>query len=206
MDSSTTKVSPEAFERLFKEYQICHEQASRLESHIWQTATLFGVGSAIGLVSLASKEPDWVKTLVAAILAIIASLVWLRFAGRWWSIQRLKFERMDEIDKQIGFRQNIIVGETDIEAQSHRRYLQKHGRFPRRKWNQHHLIPGDVPARFFFEETTNIVVSSQLSGSYAIRTLSCGSFSLLTRRSQNSCPTFVHSSATSWHWRFSGVL
>lgn len=136
MDESTVRVSQETFDRLVKEYQICHEQAGRLESYIWQTAILFSVGSAIGLVSLASKEPNWVITVVAAIFAINVSLVWWRFARRWWSIQHLKFERMDEIDRRIGFRQSLLVKERDEEAQRHRRYMQEHGHVLQRVLNR----------------------------------------------------------------------
>jgi len=149
-----TEAGPEDFERLFKEYQICHEHVFQLESYIWQTAMLFGVGSAISLVSLASQRPDWVKTLVATILAINISLVWWRFARRWWSIQHLKLERMHEIDQQIRFRQSVLVEERDVEAQKHRRYWQKYGCFLQRIWNQLcYSIPDNTSAVLSFRKS-----------------------------------------------------
>ena len=151
MDSSISEMSSETFERLFKEYQICHEHASRLESYIWQTATLLGVGSIVGLVSLAGKntytDADLGTTVIAAVFAINVSLVWWRFAKRWWSIQHVKFDRMDEIDERIGFQQSILVRERNREAMSHIRYLQENGPRLRQMWYRlQYFIPDEIQA------------------------------------------------------------
>ncbi len=128
MQNSTTQISDSDFERLFKEYQSCREDASRLESYIWKTAGLLGVASGTGVVlrSTAGEHdlPHLVTTVLIAVLAINLSLIWWRFARRWWSIQHLKYERLDQIEKLIGFGQDINVGTRDREAMGDRLYLQ----------------------------------------------------------------------------------
>jgi hypothetical protein len=148
MDSSTY------IERLLDLYQIYDKQASRLESHIWQTAALLGIGSAVGLVALASEYKKTLAylgtTVVATIFAINASLVWWRFARRWWSIQRLKIERMDEIERRINeemkFPENALVSERDEEVMKHRLYFRKEGSLYQRISNKSFFfsIPDDL--------------------------------------------------------------
>lgn len=141
--------SSKTFDRLFKEYQICSDQVSRLEKNVWQTAALLGVGSIVGLVSLASEytsaSTPFEVILAASIFAIVVSFVWLRFAKRWWSIQSVKLERMSEIDRVIGFRQNVLIDERNSEALGHKLYLRKKSRFPKSLWIRLlHSIPDDV--------------------------------------------------------------
>lgn len=118
-------------ERLLKEYQICLEQASRLESNIWQTAGLLGIGSIVGLISLIGDGTlaPFGAVLVAAVFAINVSLVWLRFTRRWGSIQTLKFERMSEIERKIDFKQSVLVEDRNKEALSHKIFLRESGNF-----------------------------------------------------------------------------
>ena len=49
MADSTPLLAADIFEQRFKEYRICREEAARLESSMWQTAAVFGLGSAAGL-------------------------------------------------------------------------------------------------------------------------------------------------------------
>lgn len=130
----------ENFERRFKEYQVCLQQVKQLEANIWQTAGLLGIGSAAVLISIMGKDAQsrapLSTILVVAILAITVSLVWLRFARRWSSIQHVKFARINEIEEEIGFCQNIRVAERDREIQAHMLYLIENGRFWRRIWTR----------------------------------------------------------------------
>jgi hypothetical protein len=137
---------------LVEEYRICQNQASRLETNVWQTATLLGIGSIVGLVSLAKQtssqcQTGWITVMLASAVTINATIVWWRFARRWWSIQHLKYERMREIETVVGLKQSQMVLERDSEAQQHRRYLQQEGR-----WHQRILsllcfsLPKDVQA------------------------------------------------------------
>jgi hypothetical protein len=114
-------------EMLFKEYEICTKEASRLESNVWHTALLFSIGSGAGLIyfikeSIISKG-DYIKLGLSvslfAFFSMIVSLVWWRMARRWWSIQQLKYERMREIEKALGFKQCSMVSERDNEIMQH---------------------------------------------------------------------------------------
>ncbi|MBI4456678.1 MAG: hypothetical protein HY644_12360 [Acidobacteria bacterium] len=135
MEHSTPQAHSERVDRLVDVYRIYNDQVSRLESYIWQTATLLGIGSAVGLVSLADKYENTTaylgKVTMAAVFTINASLVWWRFAKRWWSIQHLKLERIDEIerriDRQMEFQQSVLVSERDVEAMGHKRHLREQG-------------------------------------------------------------------------------
>jgi len=117
-----------------EEYKLCDEKAARLEGYIWQTASLFGVGSAVALQSVAGMSPadDAATIAITSILGITFSLVWWRFARRWWSIQYLMFQRMETLDELHGSRMAQIVRDVDSAAQRHRLYLRKQGtRFER---------------------------------------------------------------------------
>jgi hypothetical protein len=112
MADSVPHVAAEVFDQGFKEYQICREDAARLESYIWQTAAVFGIASAVGLaftLPLAGLVPPlhYARLAVAIMTAfeINASLVWWRFVRGWCSIQTLKYQRMDDLEAELGFRQ-----------------------------------------------------------------------------------------------------
>jgi hypothetical protein len=117
---------------LIEEYRICQENASRLEANIWQTAALLGIGSIVGLTSLAKlTTPNakcyWLVAVAASALAVNATTAWWRFARRWWSIQHVSYDRMSEIESQIGFKRVSMVRHRDRVAQKHRLYLKKCG-------------------------------------------------------------------------------
>jgi hypothetical protein len=131
---------------LIEEYKLCDEKAARLEGYIWQTAALFGIGSIVSLVATAKEfsetpENTAVPTIIAAIFGILASLVWWRFARRWWSIQHLMFERMREVDGETGSRMSVIVEERDSESYANRRYHQLHGTWISKLYNKYFYIP-----------------------------------------------------------------
>lgn len=153
MSNLTPESHPDSIEQLLELYKIFDEQVSRLESYIWQTATLLGIGSAVGLFSLANGtagvKPN--EVTIAAIFAINASLIWWRFAKRWWSIQHLKFERMDEIekrlDKQMKLGQGLTVRERDVEAMQQVKHLREKGSFRQRMASLQFSIPREIKAK-----------------------------------------------------------
>ncbi len=117
------------FKALVEEYQICREDASRLESQIWKTSTILGLSSATGLVlklqsELTSIEHFYIITAIA-VLIITASLVWWRLSRRWWSIQHVKYRRMNDLEAKLGFKHNSSINCADTIAMSHIRYKQK---------------------------------------------------------------------------------
>lgn len=114
-------------EILFREYEICTREASRLEHNVWQTAILFSIGSGAGLVYFLKEsiifKGDYIKlglfVSLFAFFSIIVSLAWWRMARRWLSIQQLKYERMREIERILGLGQCSIVYERDNEKMQH---------------------------------------------------------------------------------------
>jgi hypothetical protein len=113
-------------EMLFKEYEICTKEASRLEANIWQTATLFSIGSGTGFIYFlkefigkGTSKPLSATIFLFAMFTIVVSLFWWRLAKRWYSIQHLKYERIMEIEKKLGFNQCGIVIERDNETMQH---------------------------------------------------------------------------------------
>jgi hypothetical protein len=150
MADSAPHLSAESFDQRFKEYQICHDDAARLESYLWQTAAVFGIASAVGLaftLPLAGRVPPlhYARLAVAMVTAfeINASLLWWRFVRRWWSIQALKYQRMDELEAELGFRQRSMVKKADEEA-----IARPHGRMGPR--GRTHEYRGALPAIQFF--------------------------------------------------------
>lgn len=137
------------FGALIEEYKICREEASRMESHIWTTSTILGLSSGAGLLinlkaELQSQEHFYLITALAA-LVIAASMVWWRLSRRWWSIQHLKFRRMNAIEQRLGFQQNSLVVLADLKAMAHVRAQQTSGRlFTRICSRVSHEIPSNI--------------------------------------------------------------
>lgn len=117
------------YKALIEEYKMCREDASRLESQIWKAFTILGLSSATGLVlklksELTSQEHFYMISAIA-VLMVTAFLVWWRLSRRWWSIQRVKYRRMDDLEIKLGFKQNSSINFTDTKAMSNIRYKQK---------------------------------------------------------------------------------
>jgi hypothetical protein len=150
MPDSPADIDPDALDRRFKEYQICREEAARLESYMWLTAAVFGAASAAGLgftLPLAARVPPlhYARLAVAMVTAfeINASLLWWRFVRRWWSIQTLTYQRMDALEAVLGFRQHSLVSEADEQAMAI-----PHARTDR--LGRTHEYRGSLPAIQFF--------------------------------------------------------
>jgi hypothetical protein len=112
---------------LFKEYDICRKEALQLETNIWKTAAIFSIGSGVGLtyflkeylIFKGNANQIGLVVFLFGSFSIIVSLVWWRIVKRWWSIQHIKYERMRELEKLLGFRQCSMVCERDCEAMEH---------------------------------------------------------------------------------------
>lgn len=120
---------PDKYTRALDEYKLCHEQIKRLEASIWQTATLFGVGSGVGLVAVATqlaKTPSQFAfpSIAASLVGIVLTLVWWRFAQRWWSIQHVYLSRMRELElSPLGFEMGRKVKEIDDMLERNTKWL-----------------------------------------------------------------------------------
>ena len=102
---------------LIEEYRFCHEKVNNLEGHIWKTATIFGIGSITGILTLSRETQNQtfnpLLSIIVSLLAIGILLSWWRFANRWWSIQHAIIERMKEIELIMEWKINRYVCSCD---------------------------------------------------------------------------------------------
>src|SRR5262245_46466370 len=78
-------------DKLWREYEICQKAAQTLESIIWQTSGVIGIGSIGTLVLVVNRpdkdQPSWRVALIIGLSIFLLSIIWLFMARRWWSIQ-----------------------------------------------------------------------------------------------------------------------
>jgi hypothetical protein len=90
----------DADEKLLEEYKLCQDRAEKIESRIWKTSGVIGIGSLGGLLALAGKGPDLVAGISGAVL-IFATWIWWGMANRWWDLQQIIFSRMRCIELDL---------------------------------------------------------------------------------------------------------
>lgn len=93
-------------ELLFEEYKLCQESTQKLESTIWQTSGVIGIGSIGSFIYLAVRQTKNVNTpLVFAAGSVIVLTVWIwwNIALRWWDIQHAIFLRMGDIEENLKY-------------------------------------------------------------------------------------------------------
>jgi hypothetical protein len=105
MSKKSEKGQPDD-EKLWKEHKACQNAALSLESPIWQTSSVIGIG-LIGTLLLvanhaAKEQPPWQVAAVIGLYTSVASFIWWFMARRWWSIQHAMFIRMRYIEEALG--------------------------------------------------------------------------------------------------------
>jgi hypothetical protein len=100
-----------------EEYKLCVQRVQALDKNIWQSATIFGIGSLAGIIFILK---DWETLKQYPSLVIIISfvgtalnLVWWRLVKRWWSIQQALIRRMEFIERQLNFGANLYIAYLD---------------------------------------------------------------------------------------------
>ena len=92
-------------ELLLKEYELCQNATQSLETIIWQTSAIIGIGSIGAFILVANRSEDkslpWIAICVIGLLVSSASWVWFLMARRWWSIQHANFLRMRHIEERL---------------------------------------------------------------------------------------------------------
>ena len=101
-----TSVPTDDREVLLKEYEFSQSTAQSMESAIWQSSSVIGLGliGSFLLVALrgADSQPPWYVACLLAPIALIISGLWWLIARRWWSVQHAMFMRMRHIEKRLG--------------------------------------------------------------------------------------------------------
>jgi hypothetical protein len=102
---------------LLEEYKLCVTRVQALDKNIWQSATIFGIGSVAGIIiifntwRILAEHPA--SVIIVSFIGITLNLVWWRLAKRWWSIQQAFIRRMEIIERQINFGGNLYIAYLD---------------------------------------------------------------------------------------------
>jgi hypothetical protein len=110
--------SKENTETLLKEYGFCDNQIGRLDSLIWQTASLIypiSLGGFAYFGTSTTHTPDrFLSLLAVAIGSITLILIWYLLSRMWFRFQSIAFYRMVEIEDELGimwrFRYSSYLG------------------------------------------------------------------------------------------------
>jgi hypothetical protein len=93
-------------EVLLKEYEFCQSTAQSMESNIWQSSAVIGLGliGSFILISMraGTSQPPWYIACMIAPITLVISLLWWLIARRWWSVQHAMFFRMRHIERELG--------------------------------------------------------------------------------------------------------
>lgn len=118
-------MADELTHELLEEYRICRDSSHRLESNVYRTATIFGIGSAAAIavvtqgfgVLATAQEISPIDRLLTVTLATALALAgwftWWRMAERWRSVSWAMIVRMQHIERSTGLRANLYVRALD---------------------------------------------------------------------------------------------
>lgn len=118
-------------EVLLKEYELCTNDANHLEEVIWTTAGVLITASIAGVGLLGSTIPpnarpyDYLFRAGIAVLSVIFVWSWRIIASRWYSIQRMMYYRIIEIEEElemykeryVSYLDKAVEGETYPQSQ-----------------------------------------------------------------------------------------
>jgi hypothetical protein len=99
---------------LLKECELCSADANHLEEMIWTTAGILITASVAGVGFLGSSVPkslyDYLIRTSIAILSIFFIYLWTVIVSRWYSIQRMMYFRIQEIEEELGmYKERYII-------------------------------------------------------------------------------------------------
>ena len=91
---------------LLEEYKLCQESTQKLESTIWQTSGVIGIGSIGSFIYLAVRQTEKINTLLvfaAGCVIVLTVWIWWNISLRWWDIQHAIFLRMGDIEENLKY-------------------------------------------------------------------------------------------------------
>ncbi|MBW8003673.1 MAG: hypothetical protein FVQ80_16960 [Planctomycetes bacterium] len=94
-------------EKMIEEYKLCQQKTQHLESMIWKTSGIIGIGSLSALIYFAKQavdeagKPQERLFLFFGAIVVITVWIWWFMAKRWWDIQHWTFERMRDIEEDL---------------------------------------------------------------------------------------------------------
>jgi len=110
---------------LLKEYESCDAQVSRIDTLIWQTASVvFPIALAafayFGLTSTHTADQFFV-VLAVAIGSVTLLITWYLLSRQWYGYQAIAFYRMREIEAELGlwhYRYSFLMRRPSAERKS----------------------------------------------------------------------------------------
>ncbi len=115
---------------LVEEYKLYQDSVQKLESTIWTTSGVIGIGSLGTIIAVLSQfSPGMLLSnaentetvtptflfIVVLIGVVVTTIVWLWWgmAQRWWTIQHITLRRMRHIEKELGLNQKRYIDYRD---------------------------------------------------------------------------------------------
>ncbi len=106
-------------EVLLKEYELCTGDANHLEEVIWATAgvlftaSVAGIGLLGGTIPTQPRPYDYLLRASIALVSVVFLWAWRIIASRWYSIQRMMYYRIIEIEEELGMYKERYVSYLD---------------------------------------------------------------------------------------------
>lgn len=111
---------------ILEEYKLCQDSVQTLESTIWTTSGVIGIGSLGSIVAILTQfspatfflRPEKVGAITPASMLMISLIgvvvtttvfLWWGMAQRWWTIQHTTLRRMRHLEKRLGFNQKRYI-------------------------------------------------------------------------------------------------
>ena len=102
---------------LLEEYKLNVDRIQALDKNIWQSATIFGIGSLVGIFAVFGYgellKSYSISAIIIGFIGITFNLVWWRLSRRWWSIQRAIIKRMEFIENNLDLGANTYIAYLD---------------------------------------------------------------------------------------------
>ena len=104
-------MASERDELRLEEYKLCQATTEKIESTIWKTSTIMGIGSIGPLIFFMTKNnnPDWQSVIIMGLLIFFSCIIWWFMASRWWDIQHTTFLRMRHLEEKLKFYQTRYI-------------------------------------------------------------------------------------------------
>lgn len=107
---------------LLEEYKGCDEKVSRLDSLIWQTASIIFPLSVVGFgyfgLSSTHTTDQFLILVAVAIGSMTLLITWYLLSRAWYGYQSIAFYRMREIETELGlwhYRYSLFMRKTSEE-------------------------------------------------------------------------------------------
>lgn len=98
---------------LLKEYELTQQMAIHYDQMNWQIGSILIACILIGVVAI---HKDIHSYFLLSTLSLFVLWIWSKFYFRHKGIQNLKFERLQQIEKELNFKQHLIVKQSDQEG------------------------------------------------------------------------------------------